>query len=202
MSKEDQIVKKLQLKIDQVTRTQSVLNQNQIQKLWNSTPKRYKYSRPGKAGGTYSYVKVNYVRQVLDSVFGFNWSFDVETSLAEAFEVAKITKTCIVKGVLTGKVKIDGEWIELRKTQFGRAEVKFKRNSTDTLDFGADMKAATSDALKKCASLLGVAADLYAPDEFQEIEIIGADENTDRAKATESKLAEAKKVIKEQGTKV
>ena len=130
MSKKDQ-VEKLQLDIKQVVRTQSVFNQNQIQKLFNSTPHQYKYQRPGKGGGNWTYIKSSYVRRVLDSVFGFNWSFDIDTSLQEAFEVAKITKTCVVKGTLTGRVKFDGEWVEMSKTQFGRAEVKFKQILTN-----------------------------------------------------------------------
>lgn len=220
-------ISKLQLDISQVTRTHSLLNQNQIQKLWNSTHQRYKYSRPAKGGGNWTYVKASYVRKVLDSVFGFNWSFDVETTLSEAFEVAQNTGYCVVKGSLIGKVKSDGEWVELKKTQFGRAEIKWKteivRGDNNAivyegdgnkrkpkkdrakdpvtgmyipLDFGNDMKAATSDCLKKCASLMGVAADVYEADEFQEIQIIGSDENTDRAKLTKKKIDQVKNEIK------
>lgn len=181
-------IAKMQLDITQVTRTKSLLNQNQIQKIWNSTPQRYKYFRPAKGGGQWTYIKSSYVRKVLDSVFGFNWSFDIETTLAEAFEIAKSTKMCVVKGTLTGRVKDDGQWIEIKKTQFGRAEVKFKKDSVDLLDFGNDMKAATSDCLKKCASLFGIGADVYEAGEFMEIEITGSDENTNRVKATKARI--------------
>jgi len=198
----DQQIAKLQLDINQVSRAKSVFNQNQIQKIFNSTPARYKYDRPAKGGGTWTYIKSSYVRKVLDGVFGFNWNFDIETSLSEAFEIAKLTKVCVVKGTLTGKVNIDGEWLEIRKTQFGRSEVKFKRDSTDPLDFGNDMKAATSDCLKKCASLFGIGADVYEAGEFMEIEVIGSLENTDRAKATEKRIKDAKKALDSQGTEV
>ena len=207
----------LQLDISQVTRTKSILNPNQIQKLWNSTRAIYKYQRPAKGGGTWTYVKTSYVRKVLDSVFGFNWSFEIETTLSEAFEVAKFTNACVVKGVLRGRVFHEGQWIEIVKTQFGRSEVKWqmegqgdnRRKKVDPftqapvpLDFGNDMKAATSDALKKCASLMGVAADVYEPDEFQEIEITGSDQASERAKTTAEKVKQAKKIIKKQSTKV
>lgn len=199
---------KLQLDIKQVTRTQSLLNENQIQKIWNSTPQKYKYSRPAKGGGNWTYIKSSYVRKVLDSVFGFNWSFDIDTSLSEAFEIAKLTKMCVVKGTLSCRVKSDGQWIELKKTQFGRAEVKFQMVGTGQdrrikvdengmpllLDFGNDMKAATSDCLKKCASLFGIGADVYEAGEFQAIEIIGSQENSDRAKLTNDRI---KKITKE-----
>lgn len=196
MASANKEIQKMQLEVTQVTRTTSLLNSNQIQKIWNSTPARYKYSRPAKGGGNWTYIKASYVRKVLDSVFGFNWSFDIETSLSEAFDIAQKTKMCVVKGTLTAKVKSDGEWVEIKKTQFGRAEVKFKKNSTETLDFGNDMKAATSDCLKKCASLLGIGADVYEAEEFMEIEIVGSQENSDRSKATKKKINQLKKDLK------
>lgn len=198
----DTKIQKLELDINQVSRAKSVFNQNQIQKIFNSTPNRYKYERPAKGGGNWTYIKSSYVRKVLDGVFGFNWNFDIETTLSEAFEIAKLTKVCVVKGTLTGKVSVDGEWLEIRKTQFGRSEVKFKRDSTEPLDFGNDMKAATSDCLKKCASLFGIGADVYEAGEFMEIEVIGSLENSDRAKATEKRIAAAKKAVGSQSKEV
>ena len=204
-------IQKMQLDISQVTRTQSLLNQNQIQKIWNSTPDRFKYSRPAKGGGTWTYIKGSYVRKVLDSVFGFNWSFEVETSLAEAFEVAKMTGSIVVKGTLKGQVKSDGEWVTLAKTQFGRADVKWKMTgqapnrrkvideytgSPVPLDIGNDFKAATTDCMKKCASLFGIGADVYEADEFMAVEIIGSDEAKSSAKATKKKLEKMKKEVK------
>lgn len=195
---------KLQLDIKQVTRTTSLLNENQIQKIWNSTPQRFKYTRPAKGGGQWTYIKASYVRKVLDSVFGFNWSFDIDTGLAEAFDVAKLTGGIVVKGTLTCNVKHDGQWIELKKTQFGRSEVKWKKGfSPDDdvavpkpLDIGNDFKAATSDCLKKCASLFGIGADVYEAGEFQEIEITGSQENSDRTKATEARVRKLKGELK------
>jgi len=194
-------IKRLELDITQVTRTKSLFNENQIQKIWNSTPARYKYTRPAKGGGNWTYIKASYVRKVLDSVFGFNWSFAIDTSLAEAYEVAKFTKACVVKGTLTGRVKSDGQWVEISKTQFGRSEVKFLRDVDEfgqkmPLDFGNDMKAATSDCLKKCASLFGIGADVYEPTEFMEITLIGSDENSNRAKLTKKRLESVKKELK------
>ena len=162
-SKNDQI-QRLQLDINQVSRAKSVLNQNQIQKIFNSTPAKYKYTRPAKGGGNWTYIKSSYVRKVLDGVFGFNWNFEIETTLAEAFEIAKFTKVCVVKGTLTGKVHVDGEWVEICKTQLGRCEVKIKSGTDQPLVFGNDMNAATSDILKKCESLFGMGWDMYDMD--------------------------------------
>lgn len=209
-------IQKMELDLSQVTRTKSVLNQNQIQKLWNSTPRKFKYKRPAKGGGNWDYVKVSYVRKVLDSVFGFDWDFVVETTLQEAFEVAKFTNSCVVKGTLVCRVVDDsGRIREVKKTQFGRADVKWKMtgpqgNKTKALDefsgnpipldFGNDMKAAVSDALKKCASLWGIAADVYESDEFIEITLTGAD--NEKAKVAEKKIKDAKNVLKSQATKI
>lgn len=195
-------VSRLKLELNQVTRTKSILNQNQIQKLWNSTNPKYKYTRPGKGGGNWTYVKASYVRKVLDSVFGFNWDFDVDTSLKEAYDVAIVTGTCVVKGTLTGRVWFDGAWVSIKKTQFGRSEVKFKKGTTTPLDFGNDMKGAVSDCLKKCASLTGVASDVYEADEFMDIEIVGSDENSDKAKLAEKRLKKAKAAIAIEATEV
>lgn len=217
MSKQEEI-KKLQLDVSQVTRTQSVLNQNQIQKIWNSTPQRYKYSRPAKGGGQWTYIKSSYVRKVLDSVFGFNWNFEIETTMKEAFEVAKMTKSCVVKGTLTGRVWNEGQWIDIKKTQFGRSDVKFLTEKNEDgekvpkrddftgapipLDFGNDMKAATSDCLKKCASLFGIGADVYEAGEFMEVEIIGSDEHSAKSKQAQKRIDEAKKAMKSESEKV
>ena len=185
----DSEIQKLELDMDKVSRTTSVLNSKQINKIWTSTPRRFKYSRPAKGGGNWTYVKVSYIRKVLDSISGFNWDFDIETSLAEAWEVAKLTKQVVVKGKLSIRVKHDGQWVTIVKTQFGRADVKFKKNSTETLDIGNDFKSATSDCLKKCASLLGIAADVYESDEFQEISVTDPEEK----KSQVNKLVEKAK---------
>lgn len=196
-SKQEKI-ESLQLELKQVTRGKSVLNENQVQKIFNSTPRKYQYSRAGKGGGNWSYVKKSYVRRVLDSVFGFNWDFVPETPLLEAFEVAKATKTCVVKGHIVARVLDDkgGITAEISKGDYGRSEVKFRKGTTEPLDFGNDMKAAASDCFKRCAAQFGIAADVYEPEEFMNIEIIGSDENSDQKKNINKKIEEAKKQLK------
>lgn len=214
MANVEKEITKMELDFSQVTRTRSILSQNQVQKLWNSTPRKYQYKRPAKGGGNWDFVKVSYVRKVLDSVFGFNWDFEIETTLGEAFEVAKLTNMVTVKGTLTVRV-MDGSTIhEIKKTQFGRAEIKWQKETINgvkvikknedgvplPLDFGNDMKAATSDCLKKCASLFGIAADIYEKDEFVEITISGSD--AEKAKVTDKKIKQAKKTLAKQAEKV
>lgn len=216
MANVDKQIQKLELELSQVTRTKSILNQNQIQKLWNTTNKKYKYNRPAKGGGSWTYVKGSYVRKVLDSVFGFNWDFDVETSVEEAFNVASMTGTITVKGILTCRVKDDNDQvITIKKVQFGRAEVKWQtefKNGKKTrkideftgkpmpLDFGNDLKAAATDAFKKCASLLGIASDVYEAEEFTEILIV--DSYEDKEKGARRLLEKNKEIIESESKEV
>lgn len=188
----------MQLSFDQVTRAPSILTPNQVQKIWNATRPVYKYERPAKGGGTWTYVKASYIRKVLDSVFGFNWDLVITTSDTEIQGWIKMgLKQIVVRGYIEGRVLYNASWLPVRKYGTGRADIKFRQNSQTPLDVGNDIKAAESDLLKKCASKFGIAADVYE-DDFVPIEIVGSDENSDRAKATKSKLKEAKKIIKKQ----
>jgi len=63
------------------------------------------------------------------------------------------------------------------------------------LDFGNDLKAAATDAKKKCASELGLFADVYSAEDFFQAEIVEAkspDELKERPpqKARESRINE------------
>lgn len=162
------------------------LTTEQIQKFFTATPKDKIQSRPAKGGGRWDYVAGSYVTQVLNSLFGFNWSFEVITSMDEALKTAA-TGTVVVQGRL--RVKIGDEWIT--KEQFGRKEVAFKKDTKQPLDFGNDMKAAATDAKKKCASELGLFADVYSKEDFFEAAIV--DDTPDKQSkkdAIKSKLAD------------
>ena len=123
------------------------------------TPKAHIYTRPAKGGGTWEYVTGTYVKKILNYVFGFMWDFSIVDKGREG-------DMMWVQGRLTVKTK-DGRTIS--KEQFGRAEMKKKKDGTGYLDYGNDLKAATTDALKKCASDLGIASDIYGKEEFKEI---------------------------------
>ena len=79
---------------------------------------------------------------------------------------------------------------EIIKMQFGRADIKFKKDTKEPMDLGNDLKAATTDALKKCASELGIAGDIYGTNEFKEIQVISESEQSDIEKA-QRKIIEA-----------
>lgn len=164
-----------QIEKDIILKVSSELTLEQVQKFFTATPKNKIRTRPAKGGGEWKYVSGSYVTQVLNSLFGFNWSFEVVTSMTEALATAN-TGTVVVQGRL--KVKIGDEWIT--KEQFGRKDVAYRKGTRDPLDFGNDMKAAATDAKKKCASELGLFADVYSAEDFFEAEIVEAKNDDDK----------------------
>lgn len=210
-AKVERMVKPMQIDLGKITRTKSILNTNQVQKIFNTTNARYIYKRPGKGGGEWSFVRTSYIRRTLDGIFGFNWDFEILTPDDVAFQMAAMTGVVSVRGRLTCRTKDQdtNEWHTIVREQYGRAEVKWqmepkldangktvmangkqvKQRKVDEwsgkplpLDFGNDLKAAASDALKKCAAQLGIAADVYDPQEFVAYEIIGSEEADERNK--------------------
>jgi len=144
-----------------LVRNGSPIKKEQLLMVLQKTPKEHIYTRPGKGGGTWEYVTGTYVKKVLNYVFGWMWDFEVK-------EHGREGDLIWVLGRLTIKAR-SGKTIVI-KEQFGRAEVKVKRGTKIALDFGNDLKAATTDALKKCAAELGIASDIYGSNEFKEIQ--------------------------------
>ncbi len=126
----------------------------QMNILTQSTPREAIKQRKGRGNTMLSYVSHDWVTRQLNEAFGWSWSFTISDEMiipspADPQEV-------IVKGCLTVHTP-NGDLI---KNQFGASDVKRNRNG-NLISLGDDLKAAGSDALKKCASLLGVALDLY-----------------------------------------
>lgn len=173
----------VKVKSSDIIKSQTGMTVEQIQKFYAVTPPDKIKERPAKGGGKWKYVEGSYVTQVLNSLFGFNWSFAISTSVAEALESAK-SGTVVVKGAL--KVKIGDDWVV--REQYGKKEIAFKRGddqrpTTIPLDFGNDVKAAATDAKKKCAAELGLFADVYSQDNFFEATIVGETLDEERIKA-------------------
>lgn len=158
------------IEVSKLLKTDSGLTTTQVQKFFSQTPKDKIKSRPAKGGGQWDYVAGSYVTQVLNSLFGFDWNFSITTSMDEALKTAQ-TGCIVVQGRL--EVRIGERYIV--KEQYGRKEVAFKKGTKEPLDFGNDMKAAATDAKKKCASELGLFADVYAKEDFFEASVIGDD---------------------------
>ncbi len=164
--------------------TSNLLNKDQLNFLFRPTPKEHIYERPAKGGGNWQYVTGTYFKKVLNLMFGWNWDFEIMDEIVN-LEAAQV----IIKGKLT--VRTGNQTII--RMQYGRQDLKYKNDfllddkgnkvmgtngypkkfkTTIPLDLGNDLKGAATDALKKCASELGIASDVYAPKEYKEISII------------------------------
>jgi hypothetical protein len=128
------------------------------QLIIEKTPAEYIKKRPGRGGMTFNYVETGYIIDRLNKIFNYMWSFEVK----EKTQNQSITQVQVL-GRLTGFIVIPTTppiVQSIVKEQYGGSDVK--KNQTGTpIDIADDYKAASSDALKKCASMLGVAQDIY-----------------------------------------
>lgn len=178
---------------DQLTLTtgkENFFNFEQLKKIRHSTPASMVYKRPAKGGGTWKYVKAADVILALNTTFGGFWDFSIITDEVTALEMAVKTKSVVVRGRLT--ITNPSTGVSVTREQYGRKDVAFKKGTNEPMDFGNDMKAAASDALKKCASQFGLFNDIYRDNELVEIKIVSNEEKEE----SESTISEkVKKVI-------
>lgn len=143
------------------------LNEHQLALILKRTPPQYIKKRPAKGGGTWEYVTGGYVRKVLNLMFGWDWDFEI-------LDHTIIGGEAVVKGRLT--CRTNGK--QIVKTQFGNKDIIYKKQTQEEitkgldkipLSIGNDLKAAATDALKKCAAEIGIAADIYNKEDFNEV---------------------------------
>ena len=144
----------------------NLINAEQAKFLLKRTPANHIKTRPALGGGTWQYVSGTYVQKVLNLMFGWAWDFEIVSEIIQDGEA-------IVKGRLT--VNTGGQ--KIIKTQYGNKKIMKKRNNGEALSLGNDLKAAATDALKKCAAQLGIAQDVYAPNEFTEVEVLSEEQH-------------------------
>jgi len=126
----------------------------QVMLLATPTPKKYIKKRAGRAGQFYDYVETNYVIGRLNATFFYNWNSEVMWQ-----EIDKEAGQVIVKIRLTVKFA-DGEVVT--KEAFGGADIQRSKKTKKIIDLADCLKSAESDAIKKAASMLGIAWDVYA----------------------------------------
>jgi hypothetical protein len=150
------------------------LNANQLALILQKTPAQYVHQRPAKGGGVWDYVTGGYVKKCLNLMFGWDWDFEI-------LDEKILYGEAIVKGKLT--CRSNGKTII--KTQFGNKDIVFKKQTADEiakgaeripLSIGNDLKSATTDCLKKCASEIGLASDIYNKEDFNESKIVTDDD--------------------------
>ena len=148
------------IKPEQLSLTDSALNAKQLELILKRTPEKYVRNRPAKGGGQWKYVSGGYVKKCLNLLFGFDWSFEI-------LEQMIMHKEAIVKGKLT--INSNGKTIV--KMQFGNKDIMYRKGTEEPLSIGNDLKSAATDALKKCAAEIGIAADIYNAEEFREVQV-------------------------------
>lgn len=126
--------------------------------------------REGRGGKVFDYVETHLVIARLNEAFEGEWTFRVLDRIVSEEEV-----------VVLGELTAEGE----TKQQWGSKEVL--KNST----LGDNLKAATSDSLKKCATLFGVALHLYADD------VTGSRQTETNGSGSGGHLTEAQRKLRE-----
>lgn len=129
------------------------LTDQAISVLNRPLPKEKIRTRPGGKGMEYSYITPDFVIELLNEAFGHNWSTRVIYH--------NVHEQTVVVG-LRLTVPVEGDDKPITKEQFGSCEI------TRGLGVGEAFKGATSDAMKKCATLLGLGLELYKDDEPEE----------------------------------
>jgi len=130
------------------------LNEAQVAIITQKTPAHLIYQKKGKGGKMMSYIPHNYVTELLNKAFGHVWSFETEF-------MAQLStrKEMVVKGKLT-VYTADGKAIV--KEQFGQCEIPYSNETGQPgMTPGDAVKGAASDAIRKCASEIGIGLDLY-----------------------------------------
>jgi len=103
--------------------------------------------RDSSFGQTLAYVSGHVVIERLNQAFESLWSFEITAHEIHADEV-----------IVIGKLSAEG----ITKAQFGSSKITRARETGEMVSLADDLKAAATDALKKCATLFGVGLHLYA----------------------------------------
>ncbi|OGG47817.1 MAG: hypothetical protein A3F84_12810 [Candidatus Handelsmanbacteria bacterium RIFCSPLOWO2_12_FULL_64_10] len=109
------------------------------------TPEQIR-QREGRGGTRLDYLETHAVITRLNEAFAGAWSFEVISH--------EVTET---EAIVHGRLTAGG----ISKTQFGGSDIARYRESQKPVSIADDLKAAASDALKKCATLFGVGLHLY-----------------------------------------
>jgi hypothetical protein len=105
--------------------------------------------RKGNFGRDLTYLEGHAVIQRLNDALEADWSFEILHH--ELFQDEVLVKARLTTGTIS-------------KTHFGSSTITRNKKTGDLISLGDDLKAATTDALKKAATLLGVGNYLYSAD--------------------------------------
>src|SRR5206468_8721219 len=102
--------------------------------------------RKGSFGVVLDYIEGATIIQRLNDCFEAEWMFEIVDHRVYEEEV-----------VVLGRLTAAG----ITKCQFGKSKITLTRDEKKQVSIGDDLKAASTDALKKCATLFGIGLHLY-----------------------------------------
>src|SRR5437870_10656439 len=102
--------------------------------------------REGLHGDVLDYIAGAAVIQRLNEAFNAEWTFEIIEHDIREKEV-----------VVLGKLTTQG----IAKCQFGKSKITRTKETKAEVSIGDDLKAAATDAIKKCATLFGIGLHLY-----------------------------------------
>lgn len=112
--------------------------------------------RPGLGGKKFKYIKGAEVIHRLNEVFGGEWSLEIKDVITEKDDILVHVSLTVPNEKKPDKVIV--------KEQFGSATAKRYDSGPrkgQVVDYGNAFKSATTDGIKKAASLLGIGLYLY-----------------------------------------
>jgi hypothetical protein len=124
------------------------MNRELLEKPFDSSQIK---QREGNFGKRLDYIEGHVVLARLNEAFEAEWSF----SILEHRILDQTDEVLVVGQLRAGDVV---------KTQFGSSRITRARESGEPVSLADDFKAAATDSIKKCASLLGVGLHLYNGD--------------------------------------
>jgi hypothetical protein len=134
----------------------AITNYLDVGKIARKTPEHEVSKRDGHGGKIYDYVRVSLFISRLNELFGLAWSFEILDRVIEGKDIA-------VLGRLTVNIPYFQDdrlqFTQVTKEQWG-SHTHYPEN-----ELGNTLKAASSDALKKCAVMIGIYADVYDSEE-------------------------------------
>jgi len=128
--------------------------EKQIAMLNETTPEKYIQKKKGRGGLLLDYVEANYIIGRLNATFQYNWDTEIIDKI-----IGRETKQIAVLVRLKARF-LNGQ--EVQKDAWGGSEIKCYKGNGEIVDLADDIKAAESDGIKKAASMLGIAWDVYA----------------------------------------
>lgn len=145
--------------------------------------KKFVKQRQGN-GRTLDYIEGDKIITRLNEVFKHRWNFEVLTPpnecIIDDFMIVNVRLTVpvydddtnVVKGYIVkehaGGKQVGRKRVFIKKDVVDGKEVLTKTGG-EIMDLASDYKAATTDGLKKAATLLGIALDLYGSDEKETV---------------------------------